>query len=503
MSFQLPTIDELATIAARYHLHATHEELVWYRQLMADDMQPSYNHIDQLVEPTLPVTYPRTPGYRPQPHENPLGAWYWRTEVRGASSGPLVGKTVVLKDNICLAGVPMMNGSLLFDGYIPDIDATVVTRVLDAGGTIVGKAVCENLCYSGGSHTAETGPVRNPHNPEYSAGGSSSGCAVLVSTGEVDLAIGCDQGGSIRGPSSWCGIIGLKPSYGLVPYTGIYPLERTLDHVGPMGRTVADVALLLEVLAGPDGLDSRQTNEIQPFPYTQALTGDITGLRLAIVKEGFDWPNLSKREIDECVLSAAQQFTELGAQVDTISIPWHYHAVHTWILLTIEGMSTMIANNTTGTNWKGYYHRSMQEHFGRGRTIHAQDLPLSLKPVLLLGTYLQERYFGSYYAKAQNLSRQARAAYDAALRDYDLLIMPTTPYNATRIPPYDASREEYQQLTTGMSVNMGPFNMTGHPAISVPCGTVNGLPVGMMLVGRYGDDATVLRAADVFTQNVG
>jgi len=172
----------------------------------------SYNRLDQLPEPKLPVKYPRTPGYRPGPAENPFNAWYWKTEIAGASNGILAGKKVAVKDNICVAGVPMMNGSRWLEGYVPDVDATVVTRVLDNGGEVAGKAACEDLCFSAGSHTCATGPIRNPHNPEYSTGGSSGGSAALVAAGEVEMALGGDQGGSIRTPSAWCGVYGLKPT---------------------------------------------------------------------------------------------------------------------------------------------------------------------------------------------------------------------------------------------------------------------------------------------------
>ena len=153
-----------------------------------------------------------------------------------------------------MSGVPMMNGTSVLEGYVPDVDATIVTRILDAGGSVQGKSVCESLCFSGGSHTSDTGPVRNPHDHTRTTGGSSSGSAALVAAREVDLGIGGDQGGSIRIPASWCGIYGLKPTYGLVPYTGVFPIELTLDHTGPMARTAADVALLLEAIArGPTG----------------------------------------------------------------------------------------------------------------------------------------------------------------------------------------------------------------------------------------------------------
>ncbi len=216
------------------------------------------------------VRYPRTPGYRPAAEENPHNAWYRKTSIVGAASGKLKGKRVALKDNIMLAGVPMMNGSSTLEGYMPEFDATIVTRMLDAGAEIAGKVHCESFCLSGGSHTNATGPVHNPHKMGYSAGGSSSGSGVVVALGEVDMAIGGDQGGSIRMPSSFCGTYGMKPTWGLVPYTGIMPIEIYVDHTGPMTANVADNALLLEVIAGDDGYDPRiKAPQVQR--YTKAL----------------------------------------------------------------------------------------------------------------------------------------------------------------------------------------------------------------------------------------
>lgn len=219
MPVRLPTTGELSDLAASFGLELDADDLGSFRGIMRGPLA-SYARLDQLVEPKLPVRYPRTPGHRPAETDNPFNAWYWRTEIKGAQSGLLAGKTVAIKDNICVAGVPMMNGSALLEGYVPDIDATVVTRILESGGEIAGKSACEDLCFSGASHTAATGPIRNPHNPKHSAGGSSGGSAALVAAGEVPMALGGDQGGSIRTPSSWCGVYGLKPTWGLVPTSG-------------------------------------------------------------------------------------------------------------------------------------------------------------------------------------------------------------------------------------------------------------------------------------------
>ena len=502
MPVQLPTIDDLAELAADYELSLELEDLESFQGLMAGNLA-SYDRLDELTEPSLPVAYPRSPGCRPQPEDNPLNAWYWRSEITGAASGPLLGKTVAIKDNVCVAGVPMMNGSHVLEGYVPEVDATIVTRILEAGGTILGKAVCENFCFSGGSHTCATPPVRNPHDPSRTTGGSSSGSGALVATGEVDLAIGGDQGGSIRIPSSWCGICGLKPTYGLVPYTGAFPIEATVDHLGPMARTVADLALLLEVLAGPDGLDPRQSAGLTGEAYSQALTGDVHGLRVGVVAEGFGWPELSEADVDASVRSAADALAQLGAEVTPVSIPWHRDGRHIWNAIAIEGATLlMVLGNSMGSNWKGHYTTSLLDAYARGRRARVNDFPETVKNVMLLGRYMQDRYHGRYYAKAQNLARRLRAAYDEALHGHDLLLMPTLPMKATGIPAADASREESVTRALEMIPNTCPFDVTGHPAISVPCAMSEGLPVGLMLVGRLGEDATVLRAADAFQRQV-
>src|SRR5213594_4245242 len=276
-----PTVAQVRVLADDLGMTLSDDDVASFLALMAGSIA-AYDAIEAMPDYVPAVTYPRTPGYRPEGAENRYNAWYVKTTVKGAPTGRLAAKTIVLKDNVCLAGVPMMNGASTLEGYVPDLDATIVTRILDAGGTIVGKAHCEYFCFSGGSHTCAAGPVLNPRKIGYSAGGSSSGSAALVAAGEVDMAIGGDQGGSIRIPSCWCGVYGLKPTYGLVPYTGIFPIELTLDHAGPIAGSVEDVALLLEAIAGPDGLDPRQANVPDPEAYSKALTGDLSGLRIGV-----------------------------------------------------------------------------------------------------------------------------------------------------------------------------------------------------------------------------
>ena len=499
MAPKAPTLDQMRQIAADYKLHLSDADLAAFQGLMAGTLA-SYNRLDQLVEPALPGTHANRLGGRPAAEDNELGAWYWRGSIKGEGKGPLTGKTVAIKDNICVAGVPMMNGSSVLEGYTPEADATVVTRILQAGGEIAGKAVCEHLCFSGSSFTSDTGPVRNPHDPTRTSGGSSSGAAALVANGDVDMAIGGDQGGSVRIPASWCGVFGLKPTHGLVPYTGAFPIELTLDHLGPITRTVPDLALLLEVIAGDDGLDPRQRG-VRVERYTDALRNDAAGLRIGVVREGFDWPDASEADVDSAVRAAAASLGKLGADVKEVSIPIHRDGLHIWNAIAVEGATAlMVRGNGMGTNWKGHYTTSLLDAYARGRLTRADDLSDTVKLVLLLGQHMQDSYHGRYYAKAQNLSRTLAKAYDDALASFDILLMPTLPMKATTLPGTDATLEERVGLALGMLQNTSPFDVTGHPAITVPCAMSEGLPIGMMLVGRHWDESRLLQAAHAFEQ---
>ncbi|MGH9823499.1 MAG: amidase, partial [Blastocatellia bacterium] len=459
MTVALPNKSEFKRIAESYGFDLSDSEIEILTEVSRGTLA-SYARLDELQAPKLPVKYPRDSGWAPFPEENPYNGWAWRCSIKGADNGKLVGKRVALKDNICLAGVPMRNGSDVLDGYVPDEDATVVTRILDAGGEILGKAVCENFCFSGGSHTSDGGPVRNPHNPGHSTGGSSSGCAALLATGAVDMAVGGDQGGSIRLPASWTGIVGLKPTSGLVPYTGIFPIEGTLDHTGPMANSVADCALLLEVIAGEDGFDSRQRN-VQTSDYTQALNRGLNGIRVAVVREGFDWENSSEAVVDETVRAAAIQLGGMGAAVAEVSIPMHRDGVHIWTGIALEGATAqMVRGDSTGWNYRGHYSVGLCDFYGRARRARGNDFPLTVKSVVLLGQYLSDRYNGHYYAKAQNLGRTLRAAYDEVLKSADVLLMPTTPMRAMPLPPPNDPKA-YFAAALGNINNTCPFDVTG------------------------------------------
>ena len=497
MTVQRPTLSQLKEIVRELGMSMSDTRVQEFLDVMQGTLD-AYDVVDAMPDHLPPVLYPRTAGYRPSAEENPLNAWYVKTEVRGAPRGPLHGRTVALKDNVCLAGVPMMNGASTLKGYTPDVDATIVTRLLDAGATITGKAHCEYFCLSGGSHTNATGPVVNPHKPGYSAGGSSSGSGALVANGDVDMAIGGDQGGSIRMPAAYCGCYGLKPTHGLVPYTGVMPIETTIDHTGPMTQNVRDNAVMLQAIAGADGLDPRQYDP-QVDDYAGAIGRGAGGLRIGLVKEGFGHAN-SEADVDAKVRAGAELLRRLGATVDEVSIPAHLSGPAIWTPIALEGLTNqMMLGNGMGTGWKGMYTTSLLDFHANWRS-RADELSDTLKICMFMGQYYLKHHRGHYYAKAQNLARQLREEYDRMFGAYDLLLMPTLPVKATPLPPPDASLALYCQRAFEMLANTSPFDVTGHPAMSLPCGMSDGLPVGLMLVAARWREAIIYRAAAAFEQ---
>ena len=497
MTVQRPTLSQMQDVVTELGMSMSDSRIMEFMDVMQGTLD-AYDLVDSLPDYLPPVLYPRTAGYRPTGEENPMNAWYVKTEIKGAPRGPLLGRSIALKDNVCLAGVPMMNGASTLKGYTPDLDATIVTRLLDAGATIAGKAHCEYFCLSGGSHTNATGPVHNPHKHGYSAGGSSSGSGALVGSGQIDMAIGGDQGGSIRMPASFCGCYGMKPTHGLVPYSGIMPIENTIDHTGPMTQNVMDNALMLEVIAGADGLDPRQY-DVKTDRYTAAVGRGVSGLRIGVIKEGYEQPG-AETDVSDKVRAAAETLRGLGATVDEISVPWHMHGTAIWTPIALEGLTQqMMLGNGMGTGWEGLYTTSLLEYHSNWRT-RADELSDTLKVSMLIGQFHLKHTRGRYYAKAQNLSRQLRDEFNKVFASYDLLLTPTTAMKAPPIPPADASLELWCQRAFEMITNTAPFDVTGHPAMSVPCGMSDGLPVGLQIIGRRYDESTIYRAASAFEQ---
>ena len=499
MAIRRPTRDDLQRLAAANHFELTDTEMEAFVSRIPG-LFDSYDALARMPEQRPALRYSsRTLGPRPTPEEDPFNAILHRCTINGATGGKLAGKRIGLKNNICVAGFPMTCASLLLEHYIPDGDATIVSRLLDEGAEINSILNLDNFAFSGAGDTSAFGPTLNPHSLDHLAGGSSGGSGAALYYDDIDMTIGGDQGGSIRIPASFCGVVGLKPTHSLVPYTGIVGIDNTFDHAGPMTRTVYDAALLLEVIAGKDPLDPRQ-GEVPVQDYTGALAGGASGMRIGVLTEGFGLAE-SDPQVDGKVRQAANRLAELGASVENVSIPWHSNASGvTWGLIA-EGATALLQSSGTGRHFEGQYNPGLAQALGNGLKAQANELPPTVKLVLLIGSYMTENYSSMMYAKAQNMRRELRAAYDDALSQYDLLLMPSTPMPAHR---NDAGGDPDAMIEHGwdMLANTAPFDMSGHPAISVPCGkTSEGLPVGLMLVGRRFDDATVLKAAHAFEQS--
>lgn len=500
MKIRPPSKNDLYRLANENHMELNDEELEVFESLM----KPMVKSFDKIfsIRPTNGSSITRDISIldKPSCKEDPFNAIIRRCVVSGSSNGKLAGKRIGLKDNISVAGIPLTCGSTVLDGFVPDDDATIVTRILGEGGKITAILNMDDFAYSGAGAISAYGPILNPHNTHYLAGGSSGGSAASLYYDYVDMTIGCDQGGSIRMPASWCGVVGLKPTFGLVPYTGIVGADATIDHAGPMARNVEDVALLLEVIAGNDHKDPRQI-EFNVESYVDNLSKNISGLRIGLVREGFGL-KISDPEVDTSVRNALTVLGDLGADIKEVSIPEHRDIgkVIAWAIAA-EGGAMGLRENGVGYHSGGHHNVALANVLGKSRITNGNDFPPSVKIMLLLGTYLNQTYHGSVYGRAQNAAKILRDSYDRAFQQVDMLAMPTTPMKAHKYRS-NASLSELMEYSSNMSGNTAPTNITGHPAISVPCGKPSGLPVGLMLIGRHFDDAGLLNTAYAFESNV-
>lgn len=420
----------------------------------------------------------------------------------------LKGKTVCLKDCIAVAGVPQFFGSDAFSPWTPSTDATVVTRVLDAGADILGTATCEHFCNSTASFTSAQGTIENPYQKGYSTGGSTSGGAALVGSGKVDIALGTDQGGSIRVPASFCGCVGLKPTHGLVPFTGITSGDAIDDHAGPICRSVTEAAQCLDAISGYDGIDDKALGAASHGSYgfaaaLQSSSGRLDGVKIGLLKEGFNQEIVDPRVRDH-VLAAAQRLESLGAIVEDISIPLHLEGPSIWTIQQRISGSSGILGRASGRRGLGL------TEFEKARLPWAdssfQKLFPSTKNTVINGLYLSDKFPG-LYSKTINIGRQISDAYQRVFENYDAIIMPTTPF----VAPRHGSRESVLgsfEPTIGLTTNTAVFNVTGHPAISIPVGFLPAkddaqvlLPVGMQIVGGLWQEKKVLNVGHAWETN--
>jgi len=501
--YPVPDVDEVVAVAKALGIHLGPEEAVLYRKHLLEQLREFDAFVQARVEEPAPpmLSAARTPGYRPRPEEDPLNAWTWKCRIEGAAEGPLAGKTVSFKDHIAVAGMPMSLGCFALDGFIPDFDATVVTRVLQAGGTVIGKNVMNGLSggFGTGGGIGDYGRPLNPHNHDHVTGGSSSGCAAAVAAGEVDIAFGGDQGGSIRIPAAFCGIIGLKPTFGLVSHFGIgFGSDQSIDYTGPMTRTVEDAAAALQATAGYDPYDPRPTRDVPTsMDVLGRLADGVSGLRLGVLEEGFDDAEVEVRDL---VMAAVDLLARAGAKISKVSIPAHHAIRAAGAALNAEGALSIFKTGFFGAFTRTYYPASLIAAINQLWATQADVLAPRTKLSFIAAEMSRRHYHGRVYAKAQNVRPTYIKAYDASLADVDVLVMPTcvmtAPKNHTPGSYLEAVEDNLTALNRGSSRNTQPFNYTGHPALAVPVGkSTAGLPVSMQLVGRRFDDPLLLRVA--------
>lgn len=502
MTFEFTPEDDLSGIANRLGLDVSTADMEYYRTVVEESLA-ELERVRDLDAPSLRPSQRQyetdRSAYRPAEGENPHNAWITRCDVAADVSGPLHGTTVGLKDSIALAGVEMTCGSSLLEGYVPESDATVVSRLLAAGARITGKCNMENFAFSASSDTSDFGAVTNPVAPSRIAGGSSSGSAAAVAAGDVDVALGCDQGASVRVPASCCGVIGLDPTTGLVPYTGIFPMDPTIDSVGPMARTVHDVAEVLEVIAGVDGLDPRQGPVVQTADYTAAIADNVPDLEIGVLQEGFEGSATDNRVL-ETIRDALDDFERLGANTTPVSVPLHNEAVSIGFTIWAYGALQVFKNGGQGVHLEGWYDTDLMAAFAKRRGTRTDGLPEEGKGTLMAMEYLAENHGGATYGRAQNLRLRLRRELDDVLSTVDVLALPTMP-----ILPFESEADipemERTSRTIALCQNTATSSLTNHPSISIPYGSVDGVPVGLMLVADHYDEQTLLAAANTLLES--
>ena len=488
-----PTKRQLADVADSWGLDLKGREASLFAEVI-DAGLANLAALEPLLG-TRPLRSTRHPGASPRAAENPLGAWAHRGDLREREDGPLAGYDIAIKDSIAVAGMPMRNGSRATQGFVPDADAVVVSRILEAGGRIVGKAQCEDFCQGAQSFTSAPEPVRNPHDASRSAGGSSSGSAALVGGGVVPMAIGGDSAGSIRVPSAYCGAVGLKPTFGTVPFTGSSSLEMSLEHLGPITATVDQNELLFSVIAGASRTDPRA----RTHPLKEAHRNTASALRVAVLSEGFA-REASDPAVAAEVMGVSERLARAGIAMDTSHANILDAAEGMHIVIYLIGMTRLFRQRGTGAGWIGTYPSDQADVLPRWLADRGA-LPDTLLLSLLAGSYLDQSSGVDLYARAQNARHALTDAVDAALDGADALLMPTATTVAPPIPDRKVGRAERLLASASAASNAPAFNLTGHPAISVPCGTAHGLPVGAMLVARHGDEATLFELARAVEAN--
>jgi aspartyl-tRNA(Asn)/glutamyl-tRNA(Gln) amidotransferase subunit A len=414
---------------------------------------------------------------------------------RGEDTGPLAGVPVAVKDVILTKNVRSTCGSRLLENYIPPYDATAVARLAEAGGIIIGKTNCDEFAMGSSNENSAFGPVRNPLAPDRVPGGSSGGSAAAVAQGTAVLALGSDTGGSVRQPASFCGVVGVTPTYGRVSRYGLVAFASSLDHIGPFARNVRDAALLLQVIAGRDEMDS--TSAFAPVPdYTEALGGDVRGMKIGLPREYFK--NLAS-ETGDLILQGVDVLKKLGCEVREISMPATDYAIACYyIIATAEASSNLARYDGVRYTIRSANSETLSDMY---RNTRGEGFGAECKRRIMLGTYvLSAGYYDAYYLKAQKVRSLVARDFSNAFQEVDALITPVSPFPAFKLgekidDPLEMYLSDIYTITGSLA---------GIPCMSVPCGsTAAGLPVGMQILTRHFNEAGMFRLADAFERASG
>ena len=413
-----------------------------------------------------------------------------RRDLDQQGTGRLAGQYIAIKDNITTSGIRTTCGSAILDGYIPPYDAHVITLLQQEGAIIAGKTNMDEFGMGTTTENSAFGPTRNPVNPERVPGGSSGGSAAAVAAGMVPMALGTDTGGSIRCPASFCGIVGLKPTYGRVSRYGLIAYANSLEQIGPMARTVTGVSDLMQVICGHDPRDATSTDH----PYCHTPNAEISGKRIGVPEEFFGTG--VDPHVAETVRNAIDRLEAWGAEIVPCSMKSMAYALAAYYVICTSEASSNLARYDgvrygVPVDTKPQWHDAFRAARGAGFGPEVQRR-------ILLGTFaLSAGYYGKYYTRAQIARQQVRADFDRLFKEVDLLVGPTMPTVAFRLGEMADPLSMY--LADILTV---PANLAGVPAISVPCGTVDGMPVGLQVMGRPFDDESVVDVAYAYEQGV-
>ncbi|MDA0257711.1 MAG: Asp-tRNA(Asn)/Glu-tRNA(Gln) amidotransferase subunit GatA [Cyanobacteria bacterium] len=413
----------------------------------------------------------------------------------GEDLGPLAGLPLAIKDNLCTRGVRTTCASRMLDQFVPPYESTVTDRLWRAGGVLVGKTNLDEFAMGGSTETSAFGATQNPWNTDHVPGGSSGGSAAAVASGSCIASLGSDTGGSIRQPASFCGVVGLKPTYGRVSRWGLVAFASSLDQVGPFATSVADAAELLQVIAGPDPRDSTCLKAEVP-DFSSGLNQSIKGLKVGVIRECFDAEGLDA-EVKASTQAAAAQLEALGAELVEVSCPRFTDGIATYYVIAPSEASANLARyDGVKYGFRAADAESLASMTARSR---AEGFGAEVQRRILIGTYaLSAGYVDAYYRKAQQVRTLIRRDFDAAFESVDVLLTPTAPSTAFKAGAH-ADDPLAMYLADLLTI---PVNLAGLPAISVPCGFSDaGLPIGVQLIGNVLDEARLLRVAHQYEQS--